>query len=361
MSGGMFRGLKILRNQTLCYFLPFEPVRQVFDSCLLPFLQQQFLIFFNLSKITKQKNLTSKECFSTYRKKQQFRTKKSEYSSYILNTLINPKHSLFLETKQFPYRSLIWLSEETYKLNCDRNLLMVQHGNFISKNFEIIPGTVSKTSGIVLISDKTKITQEIKIKTGNVYEGKEFITFKNKIFYPGEIILNSLKITQPSLCEHIIGKLNDQLLIRPLEIFEIPCSKSVNKFFQKNFQTETPFTITNNLLYCYKSNQIIEESKNVKLIDDVLNLNLNDLVKDHIEIQLLPNKEKKSVNFLVSEKLRLNHYILPQLRYTNICSCLLIETKQFIDSYALLIRISYWYLSECFYQLSTLIFTVRAH
>ena len=326
----------ISRNKALRYFPPFEPIRQIFDSCLLPFLQQQFLNVFDTSIVRRQKNLTFKKCFSTYRKKQQFRAKKSGYSPRILKTLMVPKHPLFLETKQFPYRSLIWLSEETYKLNCDRNLLMVQHGNFISKNFEIIPGTVSKTAGIVMISDKTKITQEVKIKTGNVYEGKEFITFKNKLFYPGEIILNSLKIVQPSLCEHIVGKLNDQLLIRPLEIFEIPYSKSVDKVFRKGYQTETPFTITNSLFYSYKSNQIIEESRNINLIDDVLDLSLNDLVKDHIEIQLLPNKQKNSLNFLVSEKLRLNQYILPQLRYTDIDSCLLVQTKQFIDSYTIL-------------------------
>lgn len=326
----------ISRNKTLRYFLPFEPVRQIFDFCFLPFLQQQFLNLFKLSIVTDQRNPTLKECFSTYKKKQEFQIKKSQYSPRVLKTLVVSNHPLFLETKQFPHRSLIWLSEETYKLNCDRNLLMIQHGNFISKHFEIIPGTVSKTSGIVMISDKTKITQEVTIKTGNVYEGKEFTSFKNKLFYPGEIILNSLKITDPSLCEHIGGKLNDQLLIRPLEIFEIPYSKSIDKVFKKKFQTEAPFTITNSLFYSYKSNQIIEESRNVQLIDDVLDLSLNDLVKDYIEIQLLPNKQKHSLNFLVSENLRLNQYILPQLRYTDIYSCLLVQTQQFIDSYTIL-------------------------
>nr|UYC31321.1 RNA polymerase b'' subunit [Odontella aurita var. minima] len=323
----------ISRNQILRYFSPFEPVRQIFDSCLLPVLQQQFLNVFNLSIIAIQKSPTFKECFSTYRKKQQYKVKKSEHSARVSKAA---KHSLFLETKQFSHRSLIWLPEETYKLNCDRNLLMVHHGNFISKNFEIVPGIVSKTAGIVMISDKTKLIQEVTIKTGSVYEGKEFITFKNKLFYPGEIILNSLKITQPSLCEHIVGKLTDQLLIRPLEIFEIPYSKSIEKIFKKNFQINAPFSIRNSLFYCYKSNQIIGESRNVKLVDDILDLNLNDLVKDQIEIQLLPNKHKNSLNFLVSNKLQLNHYILPQLRYTDIHSCLLVQIDQFIDSYTIL-------------------------
>lgn len=317
------------KNINVRYFLPVEPVRQIFDSCILPLLEQQFLNIFQLPRSMVEKNLTFEQYLSTSRRKH-------EYPRRILKMQISTKLPLFLETKQFPHRSLVWLSEETYQLNCDRNLLLVQHGNFISKNFEIIPGIASKTAGVVMISDKPKITQEIAIKPGSVYEGKEFTNLKNKIFYPGEIILDSLKIIQPSLCEHIVGKSNDQLLIRPLEIFEIPYSKSISKFFDKTVQTEAPFSIKNSLFYCYKSNRIVKESRNVNLVDDILDLTLNDLTKNQITIQMFPDKKKTSVNFLVSENLCFNQYILPQLRYTDIDSCLLVQKNQFIDSYTIL-------------------------
>ena len=42
---------------------------------------------------------------------------------------------LKLKKKLVP-NSLIWLSEETYKLNCDKNILLVENGNFIAKNFD---------------------------------------------------------------------------------------------------------------------------------------------------------------------------------------------------------------------------------
>jgi hypothetical protein len=317
------------RTKNILYFVPIEPLGQKINSCTLPLLDQRFLNLFKLSVFRLQNNPTFEECFSISRKKQ-------EHYSFVLNTKIFKTPPLFLETKQFPHRSLIWLSEETYHLACDPNLLLVQHGNFISKNFEIIPGIVSQTDGIVTVLDTNKITQDIIIKTGSVYEGKEFTNLKNKLFYPGEIILDTIQIVQPSLCEHIAGKLNDQVLIRPLEIFEIPHSKCINKVFHKNIQIDTPFTINNSLFYCYKSNQIIKESKNVSLVDNNLNLNLNYLTQDQIRIQLLPDKKKNLLNFLVSEKLSLNQYILPQLRYTDIFSCLLVQTDQFIDSYTIL-------------------------
>jgi len=324
------------RHQIFTYFVPLEPIRQIIDQSIVSLLQNQFLKSFDLLAIAQQNNPTVTKCFSHYQNDQNLIFKRNKFNVSILERKKTSKLPFFLESKQFPYRSLIWLSEETYKLNCDRNLLLVEHGNFISKNFEILPGISSKTAGIVMISDKNKIIQEVIIKSGNVYEGKEFNRFKNKIFYPGEIILESLTILQPSLCEYIVGKSTDQLLIRPLEIFEIPQSQLPTKAFNKTLRTETPFTFVNSLFYSHKSNQLIKESKNVKLIDDILDLNINDLAKNQIDIQLLANKKKNLLNFLVSEKLSLNQYILPQLRYTDIESCLLVQTNQFIDSYTIL-------------------------
>ena len=45
-------------------------------------------------------------------------------------------------------------------------MLLVEHGSFISENFEIIPGLFSKKSGIVIISFKNNLVSEISIKSG---------------------------------------------------------------------------------------------------------------------------------------------------------------------------------------------------
>ena len=52
------------------------------------------------------------------------------------------------------FGSVVWLPEETYKLNCDKNILFVENGSFISENFELLPGLLSKTSGIINIVQK---------------------------------------------------------------------------------------------------------------------------------------------------------------------------------------------------------------
>lgn len=232
--------------------------------------------------------------------------------------------------------SLVWLEEEVYKLNCDRSILFVEHGNFISKKFEIVPGTFSLTAGIAMISQRNNIVQEISIKSGFVYQGNQFDTLNNKVFYPGEVLFDKIKITAPSFCQHILEKYTDQLLIRPLQIYEIPRCKSVKKLFGKISPIETIFNLTASVHYLYKSYQKIKTAKNVNLIANVFNYNSKNSSKNLTEIELRNDKKKNTINFFISQKLYLNHYILAHLKYTNIESCFLIKPNQFVDSYTTL-------------------------
>jgi hypothetical protein len=64
------------------------------------------------------------------------------------------------------------MGEEIHKVNCEPNILLVEHSDFISEGFEIIPGLFSKTSG--LLFKKNNLVQTISIKSGLVYEGEKF-------------------------------------------------------------------------------------------------------------------------------------------------------------------------------------------
>jgi hypothetical protein len=43
-----------------------------------------------------------------------------------------------------PIVQLLGLGEEVHNVNCEPNLLLVEHGDFISEGFELIPGLFSK-------------------------------------------------------------------------------------------------------------------------------------------------------------------------------------------------------------------------
>lgn len=233
-------------------------------------------------------------------------------------------------------RALVWLPEETYKLNCDKNLLLVEHGSFISDNFEIIPGLFSKKSGIVIINYKNNLVSEISIKSGLVYQGKNFKNFANKVFYPGEMIFENIQIVGPSLCQHIVGKTNDQLLIRPLDIYEIPKPKLIENIWKNSNSLVDVLGLNSSTHYLYKSNQKVKTAESLNLVSTIFDLNLKNSPQNKITIKFNIDKIKNLVKFNLIETIHLPNYLPAHLKYTGIESCLLVQSGQFIDSYTTL-------------------------
>jgi DNA-directed RNA polymerase subunit beta' len=227
----------------------------------------------------------------------------------------------------FSHRTIVWLGEEVHKVNCEPNILLVEHGDFISEGFELIPGLFSKTSGIVIIRQKANLIQTISIKCGLVYEGKKFKDTLKKVYYPGELILSTIPIKKLSFCEHITGKNTDQLLVRPIELYELS---------QSNFNQISNLKLQSKVTYAYKSKQIIKGTKNLNLVSNILSFKPNQFLNQNIKIELFNNKKTNLLDFQINEKLSLTNYILPSLRYKNLLSCFLLQQNQFIDRYTLL-------------------------
>ena len=280
----------------------------------------------------------SKNYHDTYLKNLENRIDKNGFIFYQNFLNYQEIENVFLKLKlkkKLVHNSLIWLSEETYKLNCDKNILLVENGNFISKNFEIIPNIISKTAGIISVSQKNNIIEEIAIKEGFVYQGKYFEQLDKNVYYPGEIIFENIEITRPSLCEHVTIKTNSQLLIRPFNIYEIPKEKNLKRIFTNN-DSQLIFNVTNKTNYLYKTNQKIKTAESINLISESINLNSKNSLQNNITIDLSNSFKMKRLNLKILEKLVLNQYIPPHLKYTNLQSSLLIEPTQFIDSYTIL-------------------------
>ena len=231
------------------------------------------------------------------------------------------------------HRTIIWLGEEIHKVNCEQNTLFIEDGDFISEKFELVSESnlFSKTSGIVLLNQKNTNVQTISIKSGLVYEGQKFKNIAKKIYYPGEVIFSNIPIKTLSFCEHIVDKKTEQLLIRPLELYELPYSNSQNKTnLNENLKLEPK------IIYAYKPNQILKTSQNLNLVINRLTIQTDKLLDNQVNIELVNNKKTNSVDFRISEKLNLNNYISAYLKYKNLQACSLIQKNQFVDSYTIL-------------------------
>ena len=234
------------------------------------------------------------------------------------------------------YRTIIWFGEEIHKVNCEPDILLVEHGDFISAKFELVPGLFSKTSGIVSIRQKNSLIQTISIKSGLVYEGKKFKATSKKLYYPGEIILSNIPVKKLSFCEHIIGKNTEQLLVHPIEIYELPLSNVGQCEFYNNFNKHSNLKLESKIIYSYKPNQIIKGTKNINLVSTLLNLKSTKLLNQNVTIEVFNNEKTNIVDLRVNEKINLKNYLLPSLRYKSINSCFLIQPNQFIDCYNVL-------------------------
>lgn len=253
--------------------------------------------------------------------------KKQTVSYYQRPSIIKKNYSLI------HHRTIIWLGEEIHKVNCEQNILLVEHGDFISKGFELIPGLFSKTSGLVVIRQKNNLIKTISIKSGLVYEGKKFKNTAKKIYYPGEVIFSNIVIKNLSFCELISGKNTDLLVVRPLEIYEFPYSNHSPINSQLNFKNHDVFELEPKSSYLYKSNQRIKGIKNLTLISTTLSFKTNQSINNKINIELSNNRKKLCVDFNIIEKLFLNDYLPPNLKSKDLQSCFIIQEKQFVSNY----------------------------
>jgi hypothetical protein len=67
---------------------------------------------------------------------------------------------------------------------------------------------------------KNNLVKTISVKSGLVYEGKKFRNTTKRYIILRDYFSN-ITVKKSIFCEHIIGKM-DQLLVRPIELYEFP-------------------------------------------------------------------------------------------------------------------------------------------
>ena len=265
----------------------------------------------------------------------------------IYNIEFNQKEVLYIDNLVFfirdirkrNYRTITWVPEETHDLDPENNTLLIELNTFINRNIQIATNVYSKTSGIITLDEENNDIKTISIKPGLVYNAKDLESLANKMFYPGEIILETIHISQLSVCEIIETGLYPQLLVRPLEIYEVPFSRNRIKNYRRGNKLNTTFSINDNFSYLYESRKKIKSANQLNLITNNLEIKLQQLSNKNscFDIRVNGNKNKMLVNFVLCQKLNLLNYLPPHVKYTDIKSCLLVEPNQFVNTQIILL------------------------
>nr|YP_010276989.1 RNA polymerase beta'' subunit [Thalassionema frauenfeldii]UHY40512.1 RNA polymerase beta'' subunit [Thalassionema frauenfeldii]UHY40899.1 RNA polymerase beta'' subunit [Thalassionema frauenfeldii] len=244
------------------------------------------------------------------------------------------------------YRTFFWLEEETHNLKCEPNNLLVKNGDFISKNFKITSGNFSKITGLVLVNQKNNLIQNVLVKSGLIYEGKKIFTKFNhqqnkyklkKLIFPGEKIFSTVNIVEPCLCELITENSEPQLLIRPLKIYEFSQIQKLTDVFNSSYNIGKNLIIKPNAYFIYQPNQRIQTNKPLNLITKFLYFKTAQFSLKNLTVQIINTNEKKTLKFESNNKLNLNNYLSPSLKYKSLKSSALIQNQQFIDIYTKLV------------------------
>ena len=235
--------------------------------------------------------------------------------------------------------AFLWMPEESHTINRDSSVLKVEDSEYVTENFEIVTDLYSKIPGIISITEKNNILQEISIKPGFLYKVQNFSDYDQKVFYPGEIIFDNIKISEISMSEIVNTRTGPEILIRPLTLYNVPIVKSILNLIPQNFNIKNLFTFKNSVRLNINNKEKIKTNKSLELVEQHLNFNLlNETIPfETLNLEILTNlNTKNELEFLTSEKIWLNDYIPTQLRKSDININLIVQNNQFINSSTIL-------------------------
>ena len=164
---------------------------------------------------------------------------------------------------------------ETYTINKNKSLLLIENNTKLEDTkIELISGIFSKTNGFFQIKESNQIVEEIQIKPCVFLEFIELtdteITYlkkcDKKIYYPGEIVFDDILIDRLSYIEFLKIRNSFVLLLRPINVYNVPKSKEYEK--KVISQKRSPFKFKR--VYClnYKIDFKNDKPQKICLVDE---------------------------------------------------------------------------------------------
>ena len=229
----------------------------VFSGCVQSYSIFQYLYLFSLFLYQHPETgnyllLDSKKrlFYQVNKKLTNFDTKSVVFATSIEEVFIPPIDGLvyYPEKKVFTENSeslcikhnskILFIPQHITIVNRDASLIIVSNCNFFpQKRVEIATDIYSRISGFVEIEESDDILRNIIIKPGKFFEytkltkadQNHLFSLNNKIFFPGEVVFDDVKVDFPSFVQISHSGIRYGLLLRPIYQFNLPVSHFSNK------------------------------------------------------------------------------------------------------------------------------------
>nr|NP_045033.1 RNA polymerase beta'' subunit [Cyanidium caldarium]Q9TM34.1 RecName: Full=DNA-directed RNA polymerase subunit beta''; AltName: Full=PEP; AltName: Full=Plastid-encoded RNA polymerase subunit beta''; Short=RNA polymerase subunit beta'' [Cyanidium caldarium]AAF13013.1 unknown [Cyanidium caldarium]WDB00160.1 RNA polymerase beta'' subunit [Cyanidium caldarium] len=228
---------------------------------------------------------------------------------------------------------IFFIPQETHQINKDASILLANSGDYVNKNTEIAKGVFCKCSGLLEIIKSNNIIKEIIIKPGVVYPvSNNLSTFTNKIFYPGEKIIDNIVTNKIVYVEHIKLINKSCILIRPVNQYKVSNTESLFDFVTKGENKDLISLKVVNKSF-FKDGEVIKSVKGVSLVNIQLIFYTKPSATAVTTKMEFVKDLDKSTNSTSEIKLRITATETTKIKYKqqkNIISQILIKEGQYI-------------------------------
>nr|YP_010336952.1 RNA polymerase beta'' subunit [Madagascaria erythrocladioides]QUE28986.1 RNA polymerase beta'' subunit [Madagascaria erythrocladioides]UNJ16537.1 RNA polymerase beta'' subunit [Madagascaria erythrocladioides] len=230
---------------------------------------------------------------------------------------------------------ILWIPEETHKIDRDSSLLLVSNNQMVEEGTEIFKNVFCVSEGIVEIIRKEDIVHEINIKPGKLHKIYKFNNYKGKqrgFLRPGEKIDDNLIADKLVYWEYIKQGSEQYILLRSVIIYAVPDEVPA---LEKDFQaTTTSLCLKTVRRVMFKDGEKVKSVKGVELVKTYLVVEIKNLdpfltticefVKDQNSLHDF------KMQLLLVEDLLIKQEIPDNFRETNKITRILVQNNQLV-------------------------------
>jgi len=231
--------------------------------------------------------------------------------------------------------SLYWIPEETHSYSSiSQENFWLNNGSFISAGTHLFDDTFSKTSGFIFIDS---INEELSIKPGELFllQDSQDANKFNRFFEAGASLFSNIIIQKLSYVEVIKHEEQIYLLVRPVTIYNVPREKGFTfeqSLFFKEKQSSLKIKTIKRIFF--KNGEHIKSSTGVNLLKTFLVLEIkNPLPICTYQFDIIDSKLKFSVCETLALKISSN--LSNKGNFDTKINCLVVE-NQYVEANTIL-------------------------
>lgn len=165
----------------------------------------------------------------------------------------------------------VWLPEETCKQLPSHALATLKEGNFIKKDFWIIPNIFSPVNGLIHYRKQNRKFHDLSIQSGTIFTfKKESVSFDkfikkldSQFLFPGDRLFDFIQIDRIVYSQILITSKSIKLILQPLTIYSIPQPQRYNPIGHNSPIISDELIVQSKRFLTFKLNESLKANKNI--------------------------------------------------------------------------------------------------